>query len=102
MRISDWSSDVCSSDLIVVAAAKHLIDPFADRKEPHVVRLILVGRRPHCRAAQIELRHQPAALTLRRVDGLGSCRFAEHITPSGGLDANRAADLAAAQPSAYE
>src|SRR3546814_6755716 len=38
MRISDWSSDVCSSDLLDVAAE------LAERREPRVV--VLTGRPP--------------------------------------------------------
>src|SRR3546814_10456386 len=37
MRISDWSSDVCSSDLMVVAAA--IGDQVADRPDLQIVKL---------------------------------------------------------------
>src|SRR3546814_11831677 len=34
MRISDWSSDVCSSDLHTGAIVKEIIPAFASRQEP--------------------------------------------------------------------
>src|SRR3546814_17888662 len=35
MRISDWSSDVCSSDLIVAMADQHLVHVFYDIYRNH-------------------------------------------------------------------
>src|SRR3546814_20949042 len=36
MRISDWSSDVCSSDLLVVTAALFLLPAVAEARTPEV------------------------------------------------------------------
>src|SRR3546814_15768443 len=38
MRISDWSSDVCSSDLIFRIPVRHEAEEAADRGEPAVTR----------------------------------------------------------------
>src|SRR3546814_17487591 len=47
MRISDWSSDVCSSDLLVVIATRSLIgeEAFADWgwRIPFLISVILLG-----------------------------------------------------------
>src|SRR3546814_6891410 len=48
MRISDWSSDVCSSDLVVAGAAQRLgpdprtRDPVARRGEAHIGKIVAV------------------------------------------------------------
>src|SRR3546814_8462577 len=38
MRISDWSSDVCSSDLAVAQRRQHAVRPLEDRVERLLVR----------------------------------------------------------------
>src|SRR3546814_16965750 len=45
MRISDWSSDVCSSDLIIDKAGIHLFNPASgEGRSEHVHHISHVGR----------------------------------------------------------
>src|SRR3546814_13215686 len=48
MRISDWSSDVCSSDLTLDTALQHIADPEVSSDPPHLDGFALVdgGRIP--------------------------------------------------------
>src|SRR3546814_5573716 len=48
MRISDWSSDVCSSDLTLDTALQHIADPEVSSDPPHIDGFALVdgGRIP--------------------------------------------------------
>src|SRR3546814_3557492 len=63
MRISDWSSDVCSSDLIAAIAFGQFVQPVAEDDE---------GRRPRLCLGDIAQLDAPAAGRGRRVlvDGL--------------------------------
>src|SRR3546814_2336812 len=70
MRISDWSSDVCSSDL-----------PVAQQPEDRIAEALQIGlrerrlgRQQRCQCHQAEHRQQPGDLALtrrHRVDALG-------------------------------
>src|SRR3546814_9311850 len=53
MRISDWSSDVCSSDLHDIDAHQHGIGRVADEGEPAV--------RQHDRVELVAMQHQQLA-----------------------------------------
>src|SRR3546814_13777432 len=47
MRISDWSSDVCSSDLVRIAATQHARQHIEDNDRPGVADMrVAVDRRP--------------------------------------------------------
>src|SRR3546814_794172 len=65
MRISDWSSDVCSSDLVVVALADYPVGRLADRREGlrhDVVEGLAV------RQSLLELCSHPAELVVAHLD----------------------------------
>src|SRR3546814_4770180 len=68
MRISDWSSDVCSSDLIFVHQAlfvrvgRHAVDQAMDRIDDRVERVV-VARRRHPR------RERARAALVKSVEG---------------------------------
>src|SRR3546814_1087563 len=47
MRISDWSSDVCSSDLVVAGERDHLAAAFAVQRVERRGLQSVVGRRAH-------------------------------------------------------
>src|SRR3546814_18552509 len=55
MRISDWSSDVCSSDLLIRVQRKY--DPRGDRIFPYHPRSVGTAFRRACRALKIENLH---------------------------------------------
>src|SRR3546814_4337692 len=55
MRISDWSSDVCSSDLLIRVQRKY--DPRGDRIFPYNPRSVGTAFRRACRALKIENLH---------------------------------------------
>src|SRR3546814_1309812 len=82
MRISDWSSDVCSSDLMAVGAGKA---ERADPGDPPSVRpghgrrrdaeRKAVGRNVRVEGAEMKVRRDAAALhRQRRQIGRASCR----------------------------
>src|SRR3546814_15155291 len=109
MRISDWSSDVCSSDLLVRMDAHRRPDiGFALRGGEHVVPLALAGRDvehpldPACsctfehgllffdQAFVIQMamaidEHQPVASSLRPSRGNTGVRSAERLVGKEGV-----------------
>src|SRR3546814_4689509 len=93
MRISDWSSDVCSSDLVKKAsvalrAALHHLSLMASSLDPSSRgKVILVGAGPG----------DPGLLTLRAVDAL---RAADVVVHDGLIDP-RVLDYAPPAPSAF-
>src|SRR3546814_2642041 len=64
MRISDWSSDVCSSDLGLVGSADYVARTFASRAEPSD---------PAQKALPSFLREDQGALQRKQI-GRASCR----------------------------
>src|SRR3546814_16995692 len=60
MRISDWSSDVCSSDLVVLAAHRRLLASYPDAL------LILVPRHTERFASVHQLCESEGLATVRR------------------------------------
>src|SRR3546814_4179790 len=60
MRISDWSSDVCSSDLVVLAAHRRLLASYPDAL------LILVPRHPERFDSVHQLCESEGFATVRR------------------------------------
>src|SRR3546814_16951397 len=65
MRISDWSSDVCSSDLALVGEVNHVDAGLAQPRDPAVE----VHRLAHHHRADVELPHQAAAVPARGARG---------------------------------
>src|SRR3546814_730213 len=61
MRISDWSSDVCSSDAALVGEVNHVDAVLAQPRDPAVE----VHRLAHHHRADVELPHQAAAVPAR-------------------------------------
>src|SRR3546814_9719595 len=50
MRISDWSSDVCSSDLLALPKIAHSL---ADDANNHALRIVALGHRRHFGPAKL-------------------------------------------------
>src|SRR3546814_20681975 len=69
MRISDWSSDVCSSDLVVVPAVAHLV-----RRQERA------GDRGRLLARQRLAAHD---VSIPRAPGSASCVHREYIAADG-------------------
>src|SRR3546814_7734690 len=61
MRISDWSSDVCSSDLLPIATGRSMLKPDATQTRPQVV---IVGAGFAGLSATLALRKAPVDITL--------------------------------------
>src|SRR3546814_4937684 len=68
MRISDWSSDVCSSDLNVYCRFVHLASNQEDTKMPAKLRMNVIGS-PGIDKADFEL----FSLAVSAMNGCGAC-----------------------------
>src|SRR3546814_5151958 len=76
MRISDWSSDVCSSDLVLVLGRKHLAEIQGKDKQAGVAALLLNARvGAGCIAGRF---HGPAQFLLAEIGNRPSSRFLAH------------------------
>src|SRR3546814_18810862 len=60
MRISDWSSDVCSSDLLVAHAKDRVVPalPRAPQRQVRQVRVLLGQQPPHELLGDVDLRRR--------------------------------------------
>src|SRR3546814_13947447 len=84
MRISDWSSDVCSSDLASLPTGLYAIEPEADMR---VGDLALVRPTPALEAFMADRhyveRHVPLLKPVAAVAGATVCRAGLHVTIDG-------------------
>src|SRR3546814_19480051 len=75
MRISDWSSDVCSSDLMLPPAGARFIVAESGANDP-----------------EFNLRREPALI--QRVEGAADATFVSLLEPHGAYDASSEAVVA--------
>src|SRR3546814_7447209 len=87
MRISDWSSDVCSSDLWVGGAAAH--HPGADDVSDPPRLLLAVLPRTRQRRDLVELSAFLARLAGDGMGGVSARQLAPDDGPAGGRHLNR-------------
>src|SRR3546814_1483060 len=89
MRISDWSSDVCSSDLVADRASDPLVPVVRDqRRSPGIVaQLTRFVRTP------LRLADTTALLPSRRSVGVGACNRSSFCSQTAPFPADRQRDV---------
>src|SRR3546814_15446254 len=97
MRISDWSSDVCSSDLQTVRPHDHARRAEAALQTVHLGEALLQGVQGAVGRRHALDRGDRGTLGLHREDRAGLHRFAVHVDRAGTAVGGLTADVGAGQ-----